>query len=185
MSENTENTGLEMEKSVVDLVENEEKMLWRGRAKQNAYLSCALLNAVLPLILWLAIEGFVIGFVAVKGIFGDFNKIFALLITGAFLLHLIPIALWIKEVLSSNLRISAYEYAITDKRIIVMKSNVISDSASVELDKVNEMKFHRSFGAMLVGCGNYTFKCDDGEISFSCLENGYEQFAKIKKAVGK
>lgn len=105
---------------IKDVITPEEKVLWEGKPKKSAYIIASVLKLLPFVIIWLAIDVFIIVMLATQA---DGVPWF---VWPFFALHLAPVWIWIYNIAHAALEIKNIHYVITDKRIII-RSGVIVD----------------------------------------------------------
>lgn len=114
-----------------------ETVLWTGKPKKSAFvLNKCLLMAPVALI-WLCFDGFFIAMTVSDGFGGGMG----FFLIPFFLLHLMPVWIWLGNIFTASRRWQNTEYAVTDKRILIKNGFVgvnyqtiyYTDIANVEL----------------------------------------------------
>lgn len=119
-----------------DVLTPGEKVLWRGKPNKASYVWAAVLKMMPIALLWLAIDGaFIFGMIST----GEITEMLWFVIP-FFALHLLPVWIWIGNIIKAVGEIKNIEYAITDKRVIVRSGLVGIDFKFInhtEIDSVN------------------------------------------------
>ena len=171
------------EKRIEHYLEEGESILWHGKAKENDYLYCKMINIFPLYFLWLAAECVILGFSIYANIFDeDFSVYYLILSIAAIVLHLVPTVIWFLAVMRENIRIKNEEYAVTDRRIIIMHSNAHHSVEIIDLKDVEDINIRRSLAEMFLGSGRVEFKTEDETIYFNSLEDAEKTFKKIYRA---
>ena len=173
------------EKRLEDYLIEDEKILWRAKAKENDILSCKMLNMFPFLILWLLAESLILGICFTHKMFGDMNVFYLILSIVAILLHLVPTGIWFMGVVKENERHRGDEYAVTNKRLIIMHSALHDSVEMVELAKVEDVELKRSLGETILSTGRVVFELEDEQIVLQSLEDAKKAYKKIYRAVNK
>ena len=172
------------EKRIDDYIKEGENLLYSGAAKENDYISVKFINVFPFILLWLAAECVLLGVAIANSILGkDFNVYYTVLTVAAILLHLIPTIVWLSGVAKENMRIRGDEYAVTDKRIIVLHSRLHESAETIENGEVVEIFLKRSLGELITGTGRIIFATDEEKIVFYSVPDAYKAFKKIYRAV--
>lgn len=99
----------------------DESIIWSGKPKKSAFIINSAVKMMPVALIWLAFDGFfILNFLGTgeqMGGMGIFLVVF-------FLFHLMPVWIWLKDVITANSRWKNTEYAVTDKRI-VMRNGLI------------------------------------------------------------
>ena len=126
--------------SIDDVVDDSEKVLWRGRPNAKSYVLAAMLKMMPIALVWLIFDGAFIFFISRGMASGDIPLALLGFIVPFFLLHLTPVWLWIGKTVRAVREVRNLEYAITDKRIIIRSGVVGIDFKFInytEIDSVN------------------------------------------------
>lgn len=130
-----------MQKNEIDdVVEPNERVLWRGKPNAKSYVLAAMLKMMPIALLWLAIDGFFIAFIAGGMMRGEMPTEILWFIVPFFAIHLAPVWIWIAKTVKATREVKNLEYAITDKRIIIRSGFVGIDFKFInysEVDSVN------------------------------------------------
>ena len=126
--------------SIDDVLDHNEKVLWRGQPNAKSYVLAAMLKMLPIAILWMAIDGFFIVFISIGMAQGSIPLALLGFIIPFFLIHLTPVWIWIGHTVKATREVRNLEYAITDKRIIIRSGMVGIDFKFInytEIDSVN------------------------------------------------
>ncbi|MCM1289634.1 MAG: PH domain-containing protein [Corallococcus sp.] len=126
--------------SIDDVVNADEKILWRGKPNAKSYVLAAMMKMLPIAMLWLAVDGVFIYFMAAGMSAGDIPLAVLGFIIPFFALHLTPVWIWIVHTVKAFREVKNIEYAITDRRIIIRSGLIGIDFKFVnytEIDSVN------------------------------------------------
>ena len=104
------------------LLSEGEKILWRGKPKKSAYILNSVFRMLPFALIWLLFDG---GFIAMLCIAGPELPLgirIGLVVFFAF--HLLPVWMWITNIVTANRQHKNLEYEFTDRRII-LKSGIV------------------------------------------------------------
>ncbi len=104
--------------SIEDLLSEGETILWRGKPNRKSFIASQILKMLPVVIIWLIFDGVFIGTLIGFGIFGKLPTIFTVLICLFFAFHLLPLWIWIANIVTASKRQKNMEYAFTNRRII-------------------------------------------------------------------
>ena len=126
--------------SVEDVLYDGEKVLWKGKPNAKSYVLAAMMRMLPIAIIWLIFDGaFIVGISI--GISQESIPLGILgFIIPFFLLHLMPVWMWIGNTVRAFREVKNLEYAITDKRIIIRSGVIGIDFKFInytEIDSVN------------------------------------------------
>ena len=128
-----------------------EQVLWRGKPNIICFVLESIFNPLLPFaVLWLLFDSFFIfNFTSTKGS----EQMMGFLIP-FFLLHLMPVWIYIVGVLLTFLKYKNTEYLITDKRIYTSGGSVVYTEGSVSYSKITDVQIRRGFFDRKLGVGD-------------------------------
>lgn len=126
--------------NIDDVINPDEKILWRGKPNPKSYIWAAVIKMLPIALIWLIFDGaFIIGIS-----YGMATQAIPLAILGFvipfFLIHLMPVWMWIFNTVKAVREVKNLEYAVTDKRIIIRSGLIGIDFKFVnytEIDSVN------------------------------------------------
>ena len=115
--------------SIEDLLETDEKIIWREKPKKSAFIWSKILYMFPIAFLWIMFDGFIIYILIVNKVFSS-NNMLAIILFVFFLIHLTPFWIWLSNVFTATAQHKNIEYAFTSKRIII-RSGIIIDIKSI------------------------------------------------------
>ena len=155
------------------LAEN-EKILWRGRAKKSAYIAGHSLQMTPIAILWACIDIFILSMIFRSG-----APIFILFfIVPFFALHLTPVWLWLYAVLKAAKEQRTIEYVITNKRVMEFRGNPKYIYKSIYLDKMLDVTLKINLIDKILGVGDITIYSDSSLIVTEIYDGAYKYYNK-------
>ena len=107
------------ETTLESLLAEGETVLWKGKPKKAAFILSRVLRMMPFALIWLIFDGVFIGFMIGQNVFAQMPPVFTVFICIFFALHLIPVWIWISNIVTANRRHKNLEYAFTDRRVIV------------------------------------------------------------------
>lgn len=126
--------------NIDDVLNNDEKVLWRGKPNAKSYVLAAMLKMLPIAIIWIIFDGaFIVG-ISIGMTRGDILLGILGFVIPFFLLHLTPVWIWIANTVKAVREVKNLEYAVTDKRIIIRSGMIGIDFKFVnytEIDSVN------------------------------------------------
>ncbi len=126
--------------SIDDVLNSDEKLLWRGKPNAKSYVLSTMLKMLPIAIIWLLFDGTFIVFLSIGMSKGEVPLGILGFIIPFFLIHLTPVWIWIANTVKAVNEVKNIEYAITDKRIIIRTGLVGIDFKFInysEIDSVN------------------------------------------------
>ena len=107
-----------------EIIDDGEKILCRGKPKKSAYVLNAFLKMLPIAIIWLAFDGAFIALLLTQMGWDMIPAPMKVFIFVFFAFHLVPVWIWIANVVTANRQHKNLEYAFTNRRIIV-RSGII------------------------------------------------------------
>ncbi len=175
-----------MEEFSIEKYLNEgEKILWKGKAKDNESILCSFINVFPFLLIWLAAEVLILSYSVYYKIFGEFNVYYLLMTIAAIVLHLVPTVVWIIGAIKENERLRGKEYYITDSRIIIINSLTHYSVDIINKAEADEAFLKRSFAELILGSGKIVIEAGEEKIIFYSIEEAQKSFKKAYRALFK
>ena len=126
--------------NIDDVVNSDEKILWRGKPNAKSYVLAAMVKMLPVALIWIAFDGTFIFFITMGMTRGDIPLGILGFVIPFFLLHLTPVWVWLANTVKAVREVKNLEYAVTDKRIIIRSGIIGIDFKFVnytEIDSVN------------------------------------------------
>ena len=141
------------ESKIRGMLTDDENLLWTGKPKKSAFiLNKCIVMAPIAMI-WLLFDGFFIGaMLSVPGGLGMGNMGFFFVIFFAF--HLMPVWIWLYNMLTAAARWKNTEYAITDKRILIRSGFVGYEYLNIYYKEIGDVHLHVGVIDRMLGVGD-------------------------------
>lgn len=118
----------------------DESIIWRGTPNKKAYVINSSVKMAPIALIWLLFDGFFIGTFLFGGAAGSMGGT-AFLLIPFFALHLMPVWIWLSNMLTASKRWKNTQYVITNKRILLrngligyeFKSILFTDISNVNI----------------------------------------------------
>ena len=162
-----------------------ENVLLTVKPKKNAFIANRVLGMMPLALLWLAFDSMFIG-----AAFSGINGTMSLLMTGFFLVHLMPVWIWLSNVLTANRRWKNTVYYVTDRRIIIQTGFLDRELQTVYYKDIQNVSLRIGIMDKLLGVGDVHF--DLGHFdrkgraltkAFLDVENPHEIYTRVQKIV--
>lgn len=160
-----------------------ETILWRGKPERRAFIATKSL-AMMPIaVLWLIID---MSFIA--GIFSDGGMLGFMI--PFFLLHLMPVWIWLGNVLTAGRRWKNTNYYVTNRRIIIQGGFLAVNETSVFYKDLRNAQLRIGLLDKVFGTGDVVF--DNGMIvnnkqtrllAFEDLADAREVYRRVQKVI--
>ena len=167
-----------------------ESLIWSAKPKKNAFIVNKIL-AMMPIaLIWLAIDlGIIIGFMST----GDVPNEMAFFFIPFFALHLMPVWIWLGNVLTAGKKWKNTKYYVTDKRIIIETGLIGNNYQTIYYKDIRNVTLKVGIIDKLLGVGDiyfelgsYTNLRNDSKTMNQALldvENPQEIYARLQKIV--
>lgn len=127
--------------NIEDILESSEKILWRSKPNKKSYILSKVFQGIFFVLIWLAFDvTFITLMVTHMGEESGMPYAMLAFIIPFFLIHLMPVWIWIVGIIKGALELKNIEYAFTDKRIIIRSGLVGIDFKFLyysEIESVN------------------------------------------------
>lgn len=126
--------------TIEEMLAEGESVLWRGKPKKKAFVIARILKMMPFAVIWLLFDGTFIGIMIGFGVFSEMPPIFTAAICIFMAFHLIPVWIWISNIVTANRQHKNIEYAFTDRRIIIRSGIIGIDVHNIyyaEIQSVN------------------------------------------------
>jgi membrane protein YdbS with pleckstrin-like domain len=158
-----------------------EEVLWRGKPKKNAFVMNRIIKILPIALIWILFDGIMIGAMIITGAIREMLW-FAI---PFFAFHLLPVWVWLGNVISASKRWKNTEYAITDKRIILRDGLFGYNFKSIDYAEVDHVNIRVGFIDRLLKVGDIHItvsgKTDNNVILD--IEQPFSVFKMLQKTV--
>ncbi len=113
-----------------DLIDKGEEIIWRGKPKKSAFIWSKILTMLPVALIWGLVDGIFIYFLTTNSVFSSAPIWLVIFLIVFFLIHLMPVWIWLSNVISASAQHKNIEYAFTNKRIII-RSGLIIDIKNI------------------------------------------------------
>ena len=168
-------------KNIEDVIGSDEQILWSGKPKKRAFLINAFTKMLPIALIWLLFDGAFIGLMI--GTMDEIPapvKIFMVLF---FLFHLMPVWIWLSNVLTANRQHENLEYAFTQKRIIIKSGIIGIDFKNIYYSEIDSVNLRVGLVDRIEKVGDIYIKSIGGANVLYDLENPYSLTEKLQKIV--
>ena len=169
------------------MISNKEKIKWEGKPDKKCFIFEAIFNPLLPFaIIWGIIDFSIIGFG-----FGPVMKEESALLyflVPFFLLHLMPVWIYLGGVLLSRRKYKNTYYVVTDKAIYASSGVITKSIITKPFAEMSHINLHRGFFDQRFGVGDIICTSSDNSatgapsvVVLSSISNYTEVYNIIKK----
>lgn len=166
--------------NVNDVLVNGKSIIWNGKPKKSAYIINKFLTMLPFAIIWLMFDSiFIISFIAS----GSFMEMLWFIIS-FFALHLMPVWIWLSNVLTAKKNWENTEYYVTDKRIIIESGFIGMNYQTIYYKDIKNVYLRIGVIDKLLKVGDIYFDINQNRTQFFLdLENPYELYTKLQKII--
>ena len=168
-----------------DLLVSNEEVIWRGKPKRFAFIFNTAVTMLPIALLWIAFDSLMIFMISRSGAVDSIGSplLMILFFVAFFAIHLTPVWIWVKNVLTAEKRWQNTEYALTDRRIIIMTGFLNMNVDSVFYTDISNVSLKYSFFDKILGVGDIYFDLNNATRSFLDLSEAVEIYTMVQKIV--
>ncbi len=177
-----EGNGME-HNSIEDVLAEGEQLLWRGKPKKSAFIWSRVLKMLPIAIIWLCFDGAFIGLMVGLNVFSQIPTMFIVFICVFLLFHLLPVWIWVGNILTANRQHKNMEYAFTNTRIIIRSGVVGIDMNNIYYADIKNVNLKVGFIDKRLHVGDiYITSSNKAQVLWD-IERPYEMTAKLQKII--
>lgn len=167
--------------SIDAIIDEDEQVLWRGKPKKSAYIMNSVIKMLPVALIFLAFDGVFIGMIFSNGehIPTMFKVIFCVFLA----FHLIPVWIWVANVVTASRRHKNTEYAFTNKRIIVRSGVIGIDFKNIYYADIASVNLKVGIVDKMLKVGDIYINGKSGAAVILDVENPYFLTQKLQKIV--
>lgn len=166
-----------------EIIDDGEKILWRGKPKKSAYVLNAFLKMLPIAIIWLAFDGAFIGLLLTQIGWDMIPAPMKIFIFVFFAFHLVPVWIWIANVVTANRQHKNLEYAFTNRRIIVRSGIIGIDFKNVFYTDVEAVNLKVGIVDKMLKVGDIYISSKAGATVLFDIDNPYFITGRLQKIV--
>lgn len=157
-----------------------ESIIWQGKPKKSAYIFNKMLTMFPFALLWLIFDGF---FIVTFLLSGAPKQMFWFIIP-FFAFHLMPVWIWLGNVLTANKNWQNTKYAVTDRRIIIESGFISMNYQSIYYKDITNVNLKISVIDKMLKVGDIYFTTKTfSNLAFLDIEDAYTIYPKLQKIV--
>lgn len=168
-------------KNIEDVIGSDEQILWSGKPKKRAFLINAFTKMLPIALIWLLFDGAFIGLMI--GTMDEIPEPVKIFMAVFFLFHLMPVWIWLSNVLTANRQHENLEYAFTNKRIIIKSGIIGIDFKNIYYSEIDSVNLRVGLVDRIEKVGDIYIKSIGGANVLYDLENPYSLTEKLQKIV--
>ena len=166
-----------------EIIDDGEKILWRGKPKKSAYVLNAFLKMLPIAIIWLAFDGAFIALLLTQMGWDMIPAPMKVFIFVFFAFHLVPVWIWIANVVTANRQHKNLEYAFTNRRIIVRSGIIGIDFKNVFYTDVEAVNLKVGIVDKMLKVGDIYINSKAGATMLFDIDNPYFITGRLQKIV--
>lgn len=166
-----------------EIIDDGEKILWRGKPKKSAYVLNAFLKMLPIAIIWLAFDGAFIALLLTQMGWDMIPAPMKVFIFVFFAFHLVPVWIWIANVVTANRQHKNLEYAFTNRRIIVRSGIIGIDFKNVFYTDVEAVNLKVGIVDKMLKVGDIYINSKAGATVLFDIDNPYFITGRLQKIV--
>ena len=157
-----------------------EELIWSSKPKKSAFIINKSLTMLPIALIWLLFDStFIVAMFS-----SNMPKGSLFFIIPFFAPHLMPVWIWLSNVLTAKKRWDNTQYAVTNKRIIINTGFIGMDYQTIYYKDIKNVNLKVGVIDKLLGVGDIHFTLNQGTSqSFLDIENAYEIYPKLQKVV--
>ena len=167
-----------------------ETLIWSDKPKKSAYIINQIIIMMPIALIWLALDSFfIIQFFSIG--FEEPEMLF--FVIPFFALHLMPVWIWLGQVISASRRWKNTKYYVTDKRVIIQNGFFAENYQTIYYKEIKNVNLRIGLIDKMLNVGDvyfdlgqyYTTKNGTTSITsgFLDVENPREMYSKLQKIV--
>ena len=166
-----------------EIIDDGEKILWRGKPKKSAYVLNAFLKMLPIAIIWLAFDGAFIALLLTQMGWEMIPAPMKAFIFVFFAFHLVPVWIWIANVVTANRQHKNLKYAFTNRRIIVRSGIIGIDFKNVFYTDVEAVNLKVGIVDKMLKVGDIYINSKAGATVLFDIDNPYFIMGRLQKIV--
>jgi len=166
-------------KTLEEQLEKEEKVLWKSCPKKSSYAINKSIQMMPIAIIWGLID-FGLLFGAILPSSGEMGGMI-LVIIPFFALHLMPVWIWLGQLIKASKELRGTKYVITNKRILEFKSNLGYIGTSINIKDLTAVSIKRSAIDKLLLVGDIYLTAETGSLVLFDIPKSEFIFSKLRE----
>lgn len=170
------------DKKIIDTIESvlntDENILWRGKPLKKSFILSAVLKMLPLVILWVGID---VTLIVCFAIFLEIDWWFYLIFAVFFLFHLMPLWIYIWNLITSFRRLKIEEYAFTDKRIIIKRGFLAPNIISIYYSSITSINLRIGIIEKACKVGDIYIVSENGKFIIEDISNPYYIYSELQR----
>ncbi len=166
---------------IENIISIDEVILWRGKPNKKAFIINSIFKMLPFALIWLLFDGAFIAMFIASGFTELGIEILFFIIFFAF--HLLPVWIWLGNILTASKRHKNIEYAFTEKRIIVKSGIIGIDFKNIYYSEIDSVNLKVGAVDKMLNVGDIYIKSKSQATILQDLENPYFLTQKLQEIV--
>lgn len=167
---------------IQSLLMSDEQVIWAGYPKKSAYVLNASMKMMPFALIWLLFDGFFIFAIAGTGAMSEMGGMKWFLV-GFFALHLMPVWIWLSNLLTAGARWKNTEYAVTNKRIMIRNGLIGYEYKSLYYTEITNVSLQVGIIDRMCGVGDIHISSSKGNGVILDVANPERVFGVVQRTV--
>ncbi len=144
---------------IKDIIGNDEQILWQGKPKKKAFILGAVFKMMPLALIWLLFDGGFIGMFIATGAAKVMPVGVLIFLIVFFMFHLIPVWIWIANIITASRQHKNLEYVFTNKRIIIKSGIIGIDFQNIYYSDIDSVNLKVGLVDKMLKVGDIYIKC--------------------------
>lgn len=170
------------DKKVVETIEtvlnDDEEILWRGKPLRKSFILSSVFKMLPIAIIWAGID---VSFIVCAILFMELEWWFYLIFGVFFLIHLLPVWMYIFNLVSAFRRLKIEEYAFTDKRIIIKRGFLAANIISIYYSSITSINLRIGLIEKMCKVGDIYIVSTNGKVMIEDITNPYYIYSELQR----
>ncbi len=168
------------EPSIEESLNQDETIIWKGKPKKSSFILNSILKFLPFALIWLIFDGFMIGFIC--GFNSELPLPILIFLIFFFLFHLLPVWIWISNLITVNKRLKIEEYAFTEQRIIIKRGFIGANIISINYSSLTSVNLRIGLIERFCKVGDiYLVSSDNQKNVLEDISDPYFIYSKLQK----
>lgn len=164
-----------------DIIVEGETILWEDKPKKSAFILNKVIGMMPFALIWLAFDGF---FIAMSMKASNISSGMILFMVVFFAFHLMPVWIWLSNILTAGKKWRNARYIVTDRRVITQNGFVGMDYNTAFYKEIKNVRLQIQVIDKILGVGDIYIDTAKGKsIVFYDIANPQMVYRKLQKTI--
>ncbi len=145
---------------IKEIIGKDEQILWQGKPKKKAFILASVFKMMPLALIWLLFDGAFIGTLIGTGAAKEMPTGVLIFLIVFFIFHLIPVWIWIANIITAGRQHKNLEYVFTNKRIIIKSGIIGIDFQNIYYSDIDSVNLKVGLIDKLLKVGDIYIKCN-------------------------